>query len=117
MPSFLALVICLLLPLFGDGEEVGWIWFLHGNSDEDEGDNYGISNFLGMMKSRFRFLDGDIKAEMLSLPWNNCLQSLLCFVVVRSDHDEGLVRISLPLKPITGIELERSRSVFLIIQW
>jgi hypothetical protein len=33
-------------------------------------------------------------AEMISPPWNNFLGSLLCFVVVRSNHDEGLGRIS-----------------------
>jgi hypothetical protein len=37
--------------------------------------------------------------------------------MVRSDNDEGLVRISLPLKLITGIELGRFRSVFLILRW
>jgi len=54
---------------------------------------------------------------MMLPPWNNFVWSFLRFVVVRSDHDEGLVRINLPLKPITGIELGRSRSVFLILRW
>jgi hypothetical protein len=48
--------------------------------------------------------DDDIKAEMMSLPWNNFLRSLLRFVVVRSDHDEGLGRIIF-------------RSVFLTLRW
>jgi hypothetical protein len=29
----------------------------------------------------------------MSLPWNNFLRSLLCFIVVRFGHDEGLGRI------------------------
>jgi hypothetical protein len=37
--------------------------------------------------------------------------------VVISDHDDGLVRISLPLKTITGIKVERFISVFLILWW
>jgi hypothetical protein len=40
------------------------------------------------------FSNGDIKVEMMSLPWNIFLRSLLCFVVVRSSHDEELRRIS-----------------------
>jgi hypothetical protein len=108
-------VICLLLS--GDGKEVVWIWFLRGDSDEDEGDNYGICNFLSMMTWRIRFSDGDIiKAEMVLLPWNNFLWSFLRFVVVRSNYDEGIVRISLLLKPINGIELRRFRLVFLILR-
>jgi hypothetical protein len=44
MPSFLVLGICLFLP--GDGEWVDLVspW----QSNEDEGNNYGASNFLGM---------------------------------------------------------------------
>jgi hypothetical protein len=38
------------------------------------------------------------------LSWNNFLRSLLCFVVIRSSHDEGLGRIIF-------------RSVFRILQW
>ena len=59
-------IYLLLLP--GDGEGVEWIWFLHGDSDEDEGENYGVGNFLGMMTWRLRFLNGDIKAEMMLPP-------------------------------------------------
>ncbi|KAG2564701.1 hypothetical protein PVAP13_7NG085700 [Panicum virgatum] len=40
---------------------------------------------------------------MMSPSWNNFLRSLLRFVVVRSDHNEGLGRIC--------------RSVFLFLQW
>jgi hypothetical protein len=56
---------------------------------------------------------------MILLPWNIFFLSLLHFVVVRCDHDEGLVvRISPPLKPINGIgELGRFRSIFLILRW
>ena len=52
--------------------------------------------------------NGDTKAEMMLLAWNNFLRSLLRFVVVRSYYDKGLGRISLPLKQITGIELGKS---------
>jgi hypothetical protein len=41
---------------------------------------------------------------MMLSPWNNFLRSLLCFVVVRSDHDEGIGRIIF-------------RSVFLTLRW
>jgi hypothetical protein len=57
-----------------------------------------------MMTWRFLFSDGDIKAEMMSLPWNNFLRSLLRFIVVRSGNDEGLWRIIF-------------RSVFLTLRW
>jgi hypothetical protein len=53
---------------------------------------------------RLFFLDGDIKAEMISLPWNNFLWSILRLVVVRFGRDERLERISF-------------RSVFLILRW
>jgi hypothetical protein len=43
---------------------------------------------------RLFFLNGDIKAKMMSPSWNNFFWSLLRFVVVRSGHDEGLGRIS-----------------------
>jgi hypothetical protein len=64
--------IYLLLFLPGDGEEAGWIRFLHGGSVEDEGDN-GVSNIIGLTTWRLGFPDGDIKAEMMSPPWNNFL--------------------------------------------
>ena len=104
-----------LLLLSGDGE--GWNRLLHGGSVEDEDDNFGVSIFINMMTWRLLFLDGSNKAEIMSPPWNNFLRSLLCFVVVRSDHDEGPVRINLPIKSITGIELGRFRLVFFILYW
>jgi len=106
MPSFLVLGIYLLLLLLlsGDGEGAGWICFLHSGSIEDESDNYAVNNFLGMTTWRLFFPNGDIKAEIMSSPWNNFLWSLLHFVVVRSGHDEGLGRISF-------------RSVFIILRW
>jgi hypothetical protein len=89
MPRFLVLRIYLnLLP--DDGEGAEWIRFLYGGSIEDEGDN-GVSNFLSLITRRLGFLDGDIKAETMSPPWNNFLWSLLGFVVVRSIYDERLV--------------------------
>ena len=100
---FLGFGIHLLLHLSGDGERAGWNRFLRGGSVEDEGDNYGIS-ILTNMTWRLLFSDSDIKAEMVSPPWNNFVRSLLCFVVVRSRHDEWLGRISF-------------RSVFLILRW
>ena len=92
MPSFFVLGIYLLLS--GDSEGVGWIRFLYGSSVEDEGDNYGVNNFLGMTTWILFFPNGDIKVVMLSPLWNNFLQSLLCFVVVRSGHDEELRKIT-----------------------
>jgi hypothetical protein len=72
----------LLLP--GDGEGIGWIRLLYDGSVEDEGDNYGVSILLGMTTWRLGFLDGDIKAEMMSPPWNNFLRSPLRFIAVRT---------------------------------
>jgi hypothetical protein len=77
--------------------------FLHDGSIEDEDGNCDVS-ILTNMTWRHLFPDGDIKTEMMSPPWNNLLRSLLCFIVVRSGHDEGLERLSF-------------RSVFLILQW
>jgi hypothetical protein len=42
------LVLRIYFLLSGDGEEAGWIRFLHGGSVENEDDNYGVKNFLGM---------------------------------------------------------------------
>ena len=92
-----------LLLLSGDGEGAGWIRLIHDGSGEDEGDNYDASIILGMTTWRLSFPDGDIKAEMMSPSWNNFLRSPLRFVVVRSNHDERLGRISF-------------RSVFLILR-
>jgi len=58
----------IYLLLFSDGEKTGWIRFLHGGSVEDEGDNYDVNNFLGMMTWRLFFLNSVIKAEMMSPP-------------------------------------------------
>jgi hypothetical protein len=66
MPNFLVLEIFLLLLLSGDGERAGWNCFLHDGSVEDEGDNYGVSNFTSMTIWRLFFPDDDIKAEMIS---------------------------------------------------
>jgi hypothetical protein len=101
MPSFLVLEIYLFLLLAGDGERTGWINFLHSSSVEYESNNYGVNNFVSMTTWRLSFLNGDIKKDP---PRNNFLRTLLRFVVVRSDHDEALRRISF-------------RSVFLILRW
>jgi hypothetical protein len=91
MPSFLVLGIYFLL-LSGDGERGNR--FLHGSSVEDAGNNYGVSILTGLTVWRLLFPDGDIKVEMVSLSWNNFLLSLLCFIVVRSGHNERLGRLS-----------------------
>jgi hypothetical protein len=61
------------LLLSSDGEGEGWNRFLHGGSVEDEGDNVGVSIFIDMTIWKLLFPDGGIKAEMMSLPWNNFL--------------------------------------------
>ena len=55
---------------------------------------------------------------MVLLSWNNFLRPLLCFVVVRSNHDEGLVRINLSSK-LMSISLGSNRlgSVSLLHRW
>jgi len=58
----------------GNGEDVGWISFLHGNYVKNGDDNYDVINFLGMMTHReLRFRTNDIKAKMMLPPWNNFL--------------------------------------------
>ena len=101
MPNFLVLEFYLLLLLSGDGEGERWNRILHGGSAEDEGDNFGVSIFIDMTTWRLLFPDGGIKAEMMSPPWNNFLQSLLRFIVVRSSHNEGLGRIIFRLVILT----------------
>ena len=56
MPSFLVQGIYLLL-LPDDGEGTGWIHFLHGDSVEDEGDNYDVSILTGMTTHPHRYDD------------------------------------------------------------
>jgi hypothetical protein len=90
--KFLGIGVYLLLLLSGDGEG-GWNRLLHGGSVENDGDNFGVSIFIDMTTWRLLFPDSGIKVEMMSPPWNNFLQSLLRFVVVRFGHDEGLGRI------------------------
>jgi len=64
----LVLQIYLLFILSDDSEGTGRNHFLHGGSVEDEGDNYGVSNFTGMTTWRLFFSDSDIKAEVTSPP-------------------------------------------------
>ena len=101
MPNFLVLEFYLLLLLSGDGEGERWNRLLHGGSVEDKDDNFGVSIFIDMTTWRLLFPDGGIKAEMMSPPWNNFLQSLLRFIVVRSSHNEGLGRIIFRLVILT----------------
>ena len=65
MPSFLVLEIYLLL-ISGNGEGARWNRFLHGDAVEDEGDNYDVNIFIGMMIWKLFFPDDNIKAEMMS---------------------------------------------------
>ena len=102
MPSLLVLKIYFLLLFSGDGKRTRWIRLLHSKSVEGEG-NTDVSNFIDLTTWRLGFLGGDIKAEMMPPSWNNFLRSLLRFIVVRSDHNEGLGRIC--------------RSVFLFLRW
>jgi hypothetical protein len=62
------LEIYFLLPLFGDDERARWNRFLHSNSVEDAGNNYGVSILTGLTTWRLLFSDDDIKAEMVSPP-------------------------------------------------
>ena len=55
-------------------------------------------NFLGATTWGIRFPDGVIETGMVPSLWNNFLRTLLYFVVVRSNHGERLVRISLFLE-------------------
>jgi hypothetical protein len=62
----------------------------------------------------FRFPNDDIKAEMMLSSWNNFLQPLLDFVVVRSNHDERLVRLSTPELMSVSLGSDRLGSVSLL---
>jgi hypothetical protein len=71
-----------------------------------------------MTKRIIRFPDGDIKVGMMLSLRNKFARSLFHFLVIRSNHDKGLVRINLPFKLISiGFELKRMRLVFLLLQW
>jgi len=84
----LVLVIYFFLLFSSDGEMVGWNHFLHGGSVEDADNNYNVDILIDLTTWRLLFPDGSIKTEMVSPPWNNFLWSLLCFIVVRSGHNE-----------------------------
>ena len=118
MPHFVGWEICFLLLLSGNGEEIGWLESLHGGSEEGGGGIYSVGNLLGATTWRIRFSDGVIEAGMVPSSWNNFLQPLLCFAVVRSNHGEGLVRISLS-SGLMSISLgsDRLGSVFLLHRW
>jgi hypothetical protein len=68
------------------------------------------------MTRRIRFSDTDNKVGMMLLLWNKFVSSILYFVMVRSNYNEGIVRINLSLKPISiGFELKRLVLVFLLL--
>lgn len=74
--------------------QLGWIWSsIHGDSDEGNGYNYDVDNFISLTTRKNRFLDADVEAGMMLLSWNNFLRPLLHFAVVRSSYDETLLRI------------------------
>lgn len=87
-----------MFPLFvsANDEEVGFGLSMATPIYKDDGDTYGVSNFLGTKASIIRFLGGGIEAGMMLSLWNNFLQSLLRFVVVRSNNNESIRRIILP---------------------
>ena len=118
MPRFVVWEICFLLLLSGNGEEIGWLGSLHSGSDEGGGGIYGVGNFLGATTWNIRFPDGIIEVRMVPSSWNNFLRPLLRFVVIRSNHDEGLVRINLSSK-LMSISLGSNRlgSVSLLHRW
>ena len=97
MPCFMVWEICFLL-LSGNGGKIGWLESLHGSSDEEGGGIYSVGNLLGATTWRIRFSDGVIEVGMVPSSCNNFLRPLLRFAVVRSNHGEGLVRISLSSK-------------------
>jgi hypothetical protein len=106
----LALWIWFLLFLSDNDKEKVWILSLHSGFDEDDDDNDKVNNFLFMMTWRTMFSGHHFTVGMMLPSWNGFLRSLLHLVVVRSGHDEGLVRIDLPLKAILiGFELGRLR--------
>ena len=91
---------------------------LHGSSDERGGAIYDVCNFLGVTTWRIRFSDGGIEAEMVPSSWNNFLRPLLRFVVVRSNHGERLVRISLsPELMSISLGSDKLGSVSLFHRW
>jgi len=93
MLNFLLLEFYLLLLLSGDGEGERWNRLLHSGFVEDKDANFSVSIFFDMTTWRLLFPDDGIKAETMSPPWNNFLQSLLRSIVVRSSHNKGLGRI------------------------
>jgi hypothetical protein len=105
MPRFAVWEICFLL-LFGNGDEIGRLVSLHGGFDERGGDDiYGINNSFGVTTWIFRFPDGDTEEGMVPSSWNNFLWPLLRFVVVRSNHGERLVRLSLSSDRLGSVSL------------
>jgi hypothetical protein len=65
-----------------------------------------------------RFSDADIVAEMVSLSRNKCLRPLLRFVMVRSNHGEKPLRISLsPEMMYISLGSDRLGSISLLHWW
>jgi hypothetical protein len=107
-----------LFPLFVNGGETRWLEFLHGGSDEGGDRIYNVDNFPVTTTWIFMFPNDDIEVEMVPPSWNNFLQPLLRFVVVRSNHDERLMRISIsPELMLISLGSDRLRSVSLLHWW
>ncbi|KAL6626334.1 hypothetical protein ACP70R_030060 [Stipagrostis hirtigluma subsp. patula] len=69
MPGFSVLGFWCFLLLYGNREEVGWFWFLHGNSSEVGGGN-NVGKFSGKATLKVMCLDGDGEAETSLPPLN-----------------------------------------------
>ena len=118
MPRFVVWEICSLLLISGNGEEIRWLGSLNGGSDEGGGCIYSVGNLFGVTTWRIRFPDGVIEAGMVPSSWNNFLRPLLRFVVVRSNHGERLVRISLSLELMSfSLGSDILGSVSLLHRW
>jgi len=110
MPSFLVLGNCFLLVLSNHSEEVGGFSFSMATSMKMKAST--TSSAWGQWELGFWMAASRQK-------WCCCRGIILFshFILLWLDltmHDEGLVRICLPLKSITSIELERFRWVFSI---
>ena len=91
---------------------------LHGGSEEGGGGIYSVGNLLRATTWRIRFPDGVIEVGMVPSSWNNFLRPLLRFVVVRSNHGERLVRISLSPKLMSiSLGSDRLKSVSFLHRW
>lgn len=105
--------ICFPFLLSVNGDEIGLIGSLHDGFNG--GGIYDASNLLGASAWKFRFPDGDTEAEIVPSSWNDFLRLLFRFVVIRSNHDERLVRLNMFFKVMAiSLGMDRLGSVFLL---